>query len=449
MEWYWAGAILMGCVLAGMALGFPVAFTFLLTNIVGTLVFVIRDYSSFSAFIEEVNTKLPQVVDNAPQLITTFTLSPIPMFILMGSLFFYTGLAIRVFDALDKLLGKLPGRLCYLTVAGGSLFSTLTGSTMANTAMLGSLLVPEMQRRGYSKHMSMGPILGTGGLAMIIPPSSLGVLLASIAGVDVGALLIAGLLPGIVLALLYVLAIYLQLKAMPDSAPSYDVEPTSWGEKIRQIVFNILPMGLVVFMVIGFIVLGWATPSESASFGVVGVFILAIANWVLSWDAIKKSLMGTIRVVGMVFFILMNSTVFSQLLSLSGASRGLVSWATGFELAPLIILLMMLVVLILLGMFMDQVSMMLITVPIFYPIATQLGYDPIWFSLIVLMALEMSATTPPFGLLLFIMMGMVRGTTLGQVALAAAPYLLCDAILIGLLIAFPMLGLYLPSLMAN
>lgn len=449
MEWYWAGAILMGCVLAGMALGFPVAFTFLLTNIIGTLVFVIRDYSSVSAFIDEVNTKLPQIVDNAPQLITTFTLSPIPMFILMGSLFFYTGLAIRVFDALDKLLGKLPGRLCYLTVAGGSLFSTLTGSTMANTAMLGSLLVPEMQRRGYSKHMSMGPILGTGGLAMIIPPSSLGVLLASIAGVDVGALLIAGLLPGLLLALLYVLAIYLQLKWKPDSAPSYDVEPTSLVEKLRQIVVNILPMGLVVFMVIGFIVLGWATPSESASFGVVGVFVLAIANWVLTWDAIKKSLMGTIRVVGMVFFILMNSTVFSQLLSLSGASRGLVGWATSFDLAPLVILLMMLVVLILLGMFMDQVSMMLITVPIFYPIATQLGYDPVWFSLIVLMALEMSATTPPFGLLLFIMMGMVRGTTLGQVALAAAPYLLCDAILIGLLIAFPLLGLYLPSLMAN
>lgn len=449
MEWYTAGAILLGCVLGGMALGFPVAFTFLLTNIIGTLVFVVKDYSSLSAFLEEAHLKLPQIVDNAPQLITTFTLSPIPMFILMGSLFFYTGLAIGVFDALDKLMGKLPGRLCYLTVAGGSLFSTLTGSTMANTAMLGSLLVPEMQRRGYSKHMSMGPILGTGGLAMIIPPSSLGVLLASIAGVDVGALLVAGLIPGFVLAGLYILAIYIQLKAMPDSAPSYEVEPSAFAEKIRQIALNILPMGLVVFMVIGFIVLGWATPSESASFGVVGVIILAVAKGALTWDAIKKSLMGTIRVVGMVFFILMNSTVFSQLLSLTGASKGLVEWTTSFQLAPLVILLAMLVVLILLGMFMDQVSMMLITVPIFYPIATSLGYDPIWFSLIVLMALEMSATTPPFGLLLFIMMGMVRGTTLGQVAIAAAPYLLCDLILIGLLIAFPAMGLFLPSLMAN
>ena len=449
LEWYWAGTILLGCVITGMCLGIPVAFTFLITNIIGTCVFVVRGYSSIGEFFTGALRQIPQVVDNSPQLIMSFTLSPIPMFVLMGSLFFHTGLALRVFDALDKLLGRLPGRLCYLTVAGGSLFSTLTGSTMANTAMLGSLLVPEMQRRGYNKQMSMGPILGTGGLAMIIPPSSLGVLLASIAGVDVGSLLVAGILPGFVLAGLYAGMIALQLAINPDGAPSYDVEKTSWQEKVRQIVVNVLPMGLIVFMVIGFIVLGWATPSESASFGVVGVIVLALAFRKLTWESCKTSLIGTIRVVGMVFFILMNSTVFSQLLSLSGASRGLVQWATAFDIPPVAILSVMFLVLIMLGMFMDPVSMMLITVPIFYPIAIQLGYDPVWFSLIVLMALEMSATTPPFGLLLFIMMGMVKGTTLGQVALAAAPFLLCDLILVVILLIVPDLALFLPSLMGD
>mgnify|MGYP003388901377 FL=1 len=436
MEWYESGGLLLGCVVAGMALGFPVAFTFMITNVIGIFVFS----GGWPV--------LPQIADNATNLITSFTLSPIPMFILMGSLFFHTGLAIRVFDALDKLLGKIPGRLCYLTVIGGSLFSTLTGSTMANTAMLGSLLVPEMTRRGYSKKMSMGPILGTGGLAMIIPPSSLGVLLASIAQVDVGRLLIAGLLPGLMLATLYALMITFLLWKNPESAPSYDVEPSSLGEKIYQICVNILPMGLVVFMVIGFIVLGWATPSESASFGVVGVVILAVARRVFTWVAFKTSLQGTIRVAGMVFFILMNSTVFSQLLSMSGASRGLVGWATGFEVAPLLILTAMFLVLIMLGMFMDQVSMMLITVPIFYPLAISLGYDPIWFSLIVLMSLEMAATTPPFGLLLFIMLGMVKETTLGEVA-AALPYLFCDLVLIIILVIVPGVGLWLPSLMGT
>ena len=437
MEWYEAGAVLLGLVVAGMALGFPVAFTFMIVNVIGIFVF------SGGWPI------LPQIADNATNLITSFTLSPIPMFILMGSLFFHTGIAIKVFDALDKLLGRIPGRLCFLTVIGGSLFSTLTGSTMANTAMLGSLLVPEMTRRGYSKKMSMGPILGTGGLAMIIPPSSLAVLLASIAQVDVGKLLIAGLLPGFLLAGLYGGLIALQLWIDPESAPSYPVEPSSWSEKVYQICVNILPMGFVVFLVIGFIVLGWATPSESASFGVVGVILLAALRRVFTWKAFTTSLIATIRVAGMVFFILMNSTVFSQLLAISGASRGLVNWATGFDVPALVILSFMFLVLILLGMFMDQVSMMLITVPIFYPLAGQLGYDLIWFSVIVLMSLEMSATTPPFGLLLFIMLGMVKGTTLFEVAWAAAPFLLCDLILVLLLVAAPGIALYLPNLMGS
>jgi tripartite ATP-independent transporter DctM subunit len=427
MEWYEAGTVLLGCVVAGMALGIPVAFTFMLTNIIGIFVFS----AGWPVLI--------QIVDDSTNLITSFTLTPIPMFILMGSLFFHTGLAIRVFDALDTLLGRLPGRLCFLTVAGGSLFSTLTGSTMANTAMLGSLLVPEMTRRGYSRRMSMGPILGTGGLAMIIPPSSLGVLLASIAGIDVGRLLIAGLLPGLVLACFYAAMIFLQLWLDPESAPTYEVERTTWKEKLYQICTNILPMGLVVFMVIGFIVLGWATPSESASFGVLGVVILALLRRVFTFKAFSTSLIQTVRTAGMVFLILMNSTVFSQLLSLSGASRGLVDWATGFDVPSLVILASMFAVLILLGMFMDQVSMMLISVPIFFPLAGQLGYDLIW----------LSATTPPFGLLLFIMIGMVKGTTLYEVSVAAAPFLLCDLILVMILVAVPGLALYLPSLMGT
>ena len=436
MEWYEAGGLLIGSVVCLMAIGVPVAITFMITNVIGIFVFS----NGWNGLI--------QIVDNSTSLITTFTLAPIPMFILMGSLFFHTGLAIKVFDALDKLLGRIPGRLCYLTVIGGSLFSTLTGSTMANTAMLGSLLVPEMRRRGYNGRMSMGPILGTGGLAMIIPPSSLGVLLASIANVDVGMLLVAGLLPGFLLAGLYAGMITLQLKINPEAAPSYDVEPTSFQEKMYQICVNILPMGLVVFMVIGFIVFGWATPSESASFGVLGVVILAIAFRKFTWASFRTSLMGTVRTAGMVFFILMNSTVFSKLLALSGASQGMLDFAVSFDVGPYVILTIMFCVLLVLGMFMDPVSMMLITVPIFYPLSASLGFDLIWFSLIVLIALEMSQTTPPFGLLLFIMLGMApRGTTLIEVASAAAPFLLCDLILVLLMVAFPMLALYLPSLM--
>jgi len=436
MEWYWAFTLLVGMVVFLMMCGMPVAITFITTNIVGTLIFI----GGLSG--------LATAVDNSTALITTFTLGPVPMFIMMGSLFFHTGLAIRVFDGLDALFGQVPGRLCYLTVTGGAMFSTLTGSSMANTAMLGSLMVPEMQRRGYNWRMSMGPILGTGGLAMIIPPSSLGVLLASIAEIDVGRLLIAGLLPGIVLAVLYAGMIYLQVRLKPDSAPVYDVEPTTAKQKLVLICTNILPMSLVVFMVIGFILLGIATPTEAAAFGVLGVIILATAFRALTWRAIRTALESTIKVSGMVFFILMSSTVFSQLLAYSGASSGMLNWATSFEVSRLVVLLVMFIVLIVLGMFMDGVSMMLITVPIFFPLAHSLGFDLIWFGLFVLITLEMAGTTPPFGLLLYVMLGVApRGTSLFQVANAAFPFLICDTILILLLVKYPEVALYLPSLM--
>ena len=436
MEWYWAFALLVGMVITLMMLGVPVALTFITVNIIGVLIFIGG------------SSGLPMVVDNSTALITTFTLGPVPMFIMMGALFFHTGLAIRVFDGLDVLFGQFRGRLCYLTVAGGAMFSTLTGSSMANTAMLGSLMVPEMRRRGYNQRMSMGPILGTGGLAMIIPPSSLGVLLASIANIDVGRLLIAGLLPGIVLAVLYAAMIFLQIRINPEAAPVYDVEPTTLKQKMVMLCVNILPMNLVVFMVIGFILLGVTTPTEAAAFGVLGVIILAAAFRVLTWRSIRTALEATVKVAGMVFFILMSSTVFSQLLAYSGAGSGMLKWATGFDLAPLVVLGVMFVVLIVLGMFMDGVSMMLITVPIFFPLAESLGFDLIWFGLFVLITLEMAGTTPPFGLLLYVMLGVApRGTTLMQVASAAFPFLICDAILILILIKFPGVALYLPSLM--
>lgn len=436
MEWYWALATLIGMVIFFMALGVPVAFTFIITNIIGVIIF----YGSTSGWI--------QIADNSTQLITRFTLGPVPMFIMMGALFFHTGLAIRVFDGLDVLFGKLPGRLCFLTVAGGSLFSTLTGSSMANTAMLGSLMVPEMQKRGYNWQMSMGPILGTGGLAMIIPPSALGVLLASVASIDVGKLLIAGFIPGFLLAGLYSIMILIQLKMNPDSAPAYDVEMPSIGERIKLVCINILPMGIIVFMVVGFIILGWATPTEAAAFGVFGVIIVATGFRVLTFTAIKTAVEATVKVGAMVFFIIMSSTVFSQLLAFSGASAGLLKWAISFEISKYWILLLMFFILIALGMFMDATSMMLITVPIFFPLAEQLGFDLIWFGLFVLMTFEMAGTTPPFGLLLYVMLGVApKGTTLYQVAASAFPFLVCDAILILMMVQWPQIALWLPSFM--
>jgi len=334
-----------------------------------------------------------------------------------------------------------------MAVVGGTIFAALSGSSISTTAMMGTSMVPEMTSRGYKKHMAMGPILGSGSLAILIPPSALVVLLGSLAFIDIGALLIGGILPGLCLALLYTITIYILIKIDPSSAPQYDVDEVSFFEKLKLTSIYILPLGLVFFLVVGFIVLGIATPSESAAFGVLGVFILAVLFRCMSWEALKKSIEGTLVVTVMVLMILLASSTFSQIMAFSGASSELVEWATSFELAPIVMLLAMFAVLLVLGMFVDQISQMMLTIPLFLPLAKSLGFDPIWFGIIIILALEISTVTPPFGLLLFVMMGVAPpNTTFGEVVVAGLPYIFCAFVMLALLVIFPEIVLFLPSL---
>jgi tripartite ATP-independent transporter DctM subunit len=250
-----------------------------------------------------------------------------------------------------------------------------------------------------------------------------------------------------VLAVLYCTTIWLQAKRDPASAPVYESEPVPRAEKIKLVCQNILPLGLVIFCVVGFIILGIATPSESAAFGALSVVLLAAAYRCLSLVAIQKSLASTVSVTAMVFLLVISSSVFGQLMAFAGTSEVVVDWAIGIESSTVVKLLLMFATLLLLGMFMDQISILLITIPIFFPLAASLGYDAVWFGIVVLLAMEMSLTTPPFGLLLFLMQGVApRGTTLGMVAWAAIPYLACDLVLLLLLLALPALALFLPGL---
>ncbi|MDQ2091805.1 TRAP transporter large permease [Marimonas arenosa] len=435
MEWYEALALLLGTIIFLMAIGMPVALAFLAANIIGAWVFMGGERG------------VAQLLNNGLGALTKYALVPIPLFLLMGEIFFHTGLGGRMFNAIDKLLGRLPGRLSYVTVLGGTAFSTLSGSSMGSTALLGSLMVPEMSRRGYQSHMSIGPILGTGGLAIIIPPSALAVLLATLAQIDVAALLIAGVVPGLILASFYIATIWLQTRMNPDAAPAYDVEPMSLGRKLGLLVTEVVPMVGVMVVIIVLMIRGFVTPSEAAAFGALGVLILAALFRCLTWESMRKSVVGALRVTLMAYLIVFGSATFSQLLAFSGASRGLVNWATSFDLAPLAMLGVMFAVLLLLGMFMEQISIMLLTVPIFFPLANTLGFDPIWFGLIMLLSLEISFTTPPFGLLLFVMKGVAPpGTTMREIYTSAFPFIGCSLLLVALLVAFPQLALWLPSL---
>jgi tripartite ATP-independent transporter DctM subunit len=435
MEWYWTLGLLLTIFIGLLVFGIPVALSFLATNTLGWL--VVSKWDPLA---------LLQIVDNISSMVSRFTLGPIPLFILMGSIFFNTNLATRVFNTIDILLGRLPGRLSFLTLFGGTSFSTLIGSSIANTAMLGTLMLPEMRKRGYNKQMSLGPILGTGGLAIIIPPSAMAVLLASIADIDVGAFLIAGIIPGFVLATLYMLMIALQIYINPDSAPSYNVERIGLTYKIKLVLVNILPMFILIFSIIGVIITGIATPTESAAIGVLTTVILAICYNNFSFTRLQSGLSNSVKVSGAIFFILMNSAVFSQLLSFSGASKGLMTFALGFDLGPYAILILMIVLLLVIGMFMDSSSIMLVSIPIMFPIAQAIGIDLLLFAMIMLITIEMAGITPPFGVVLYTLMGTVKDVQLGELVKAASPFLLCDFVLIVLLIVFPGLALWLPSL---
>ena len=434
MEWFEALAVLLGVILVLMAIGMPVALAFLAANILGAWVFMGGERG------------VSQLLNNGFGSLTKYALMPIPLFLLMGEIFFYTGLGGRMFNAIDKLLGKLPGRLSYVTVLGGTAFSTLSGSSMGSTALLGSLMVPEMSRRGYKSYMSIGPILGTGGLAIIIPPSALAVLLATLAQIDVAALLLAGVIPGLILAGFYLATIWLQTKIDPNAAPAYEVQSMSLAEKIVLLFREVLPMVGIMVVIIILMIEGFVTPSEAAAFGALGVLLLAAIFKCLTLDALRKSITGALRVTLMAYLIVFGSATFSQLLAFSGASRGLVKRATSFDLAPLAMLMIMFAVLLLLGMFMEQISIMLLTVPIFFPLAQSLGFDLVWFALIMLLSLEISFTTPPFGLLLFVMKGVApSGTTMREIYTSAFPFIGCSLVLVALLIAFPNLALWLPS----
>ncbi len=466
MEWYWTLLLLLGSILALMFIGLPVGIAFIVVNTVAAF-FLFGRFGSFDA---NMFAGITQLTDNAFANITIFAIVPIPMFLLMGEMFFHTGLANRMFNAVERLMGRVPARLSYVTVAGGTAFATLSGSSMGSTALLGTLMIPEMSKRGYKKHMSIGPILGTGGLAMLIPPSALAVLLGTLAELDIGKLLIAGVIPGLLLALFYTILIFVLATRDPNAAPAYDVEFTSWGTRIRLLLLDILPMISVIFMVILLIMFGIATPSESASYGSLGVMFLAILYLFIvplvqgDMDAVRKflpffgkalwqSLWGAGRVTVIALFILFGSSLFSNVLAASQASLRLIEWVTSFDVSALTLLLLMFGVLLVLGMFMDQLAMMLLTVPIFFPVVQGVDFGMatemklIWFGVIMLLAMEISFTTPPFGLLLFVMQGVAPpGTRFSEICLAALPFMGCAILLVALIVMFPAIAIWLPFL---
>jgi tripartite ATP-independent transporter DctM subunit len=290
--------------------------------------------------------------------------------------------------------------------------------------------------------------MASGTLAAMIPPSALGVLLGVVGDISIGRTLIAIIIPGLLMALVYAAYIVIRCKLQPSLAPGYQVGRVPVREKLTSAARNIVPVGAILFLVNGVIFLGIATPSEAAATGALGCFALAAAQKTLNWQVVKKSAFGTVRVAGMILMILVGATLFSRVMAASGGTQGLVEFVIGLDLPPIIILIFMQVVVLFLGCLMEAVSIMMITVPLFMPIINALGFDPVWFAVMMLICLEVGPISPPFGLVLFVMKGVAPpDTTMGDIFKAAIPFCICDVVALALVTAFPAIALWLPNVM--
>ena len=439
MSWQAAAWLMLGGSTALLFLGLPVAFSFLVINLVGALLFLGGEAG------------LVQLARNSVGSVASFSLTPIPLFILMGEVLFHTGLAVKVIDGVERLIRQVPGRLAVVAVVAGTVFSAISGSTIATTALLGSLMLPTMLDRGYDKKFAMGPIIGIGGVDMLIPPSALAVLLGSLAGISISGLLIGGIVPGLILSVLFVGYIILRAHLDPSLAPEEKLEDGPGGLKRWAPFFiHVLPLVSIFGMVVGAMTAGWATPTEAAALGAAGTIVAAMLYRSLTWDALMKALIGTVAVSGTILFIIIGATTFAQVLSFSGATNGIVNLVSAQGLSATVLILGMMAILLFLGCFVDQVSMMLITLPFFMPLVQKLGVDPVWFGVLFLICMQLGLLTPPFGLLLFTMKGVAPpGVAMNDVFRAAMPYVWFGLLVLLLVFLVPPLATFLPRLLGS
>ena len=434
MTWWQSLLGLFGLLSLLLLVGLPAGFAFLAINLVGAIVFLGGEAG------------LMQVVRNGIDSLTNFSLTPIPFFILMGEVLFHTGLAMKAIDAFDRAIRGVPGRLAVVAIVAGTEFSAIYGSTVATTALLGGLLLPEMLKRGYHPRMAMGPIIAIGGVDMLVPPSALTVLLGSLAGISISGLLIAGVVPGFLMAAMFLGWIIWTARSRPDWAPSFEREELHGWARWRPLVVNVTPLVLIFLLVIVAMSAGWATPTESAALGALSTVLVCLVYRSLSWRSLVKAIAGTTAISGVILFIILGATTFSQILSFSGATNGLVGMVQQAALPTWAVLGGMIAILLLLGCFVDQVSMMLITLPFFMPLVQHFGWDPLWFGVLYLICMQMGLLTPPFGLLLFTMRSVApREIPTREIFASVMPYLLMGLLMIGLVLVFPPVATALPG----
>lgn len=410
----------------------PLAFAMAMVGIVG--VGVTRGWTP--AFASAV-----QVVEETG---FAYTLSVIPLFVLMGNFVARAGLAHELFHAAHAFVGHRRGGLAHATVAACAGFGAICGSSIATAATMSKVAYPSMQKLGYSDAMSTGVIASAGTLGIMIPPSTIMVIYGIITETNIGQLFAAGVIPGIMTALLMMLAIVLMSAHDPEHAPAG--QKSTWAERWLALrgIWGVL---LLVVVVLGGIYGGFFTATEGAGMGASGAFLFALARGRLNWRVLYEVLVESARTTAMLFALLISATIFANFVNFTSLPGDLRNWITGMGLSPVMVVTLMMGVYVLLGTVMEELTMVLLTIPLFFPVVVQLGFDPVWFGVLIVMVIQIGLVSPPVGMNLFVVNALLPRVGLNNIFRGVWPLVLTMVIALGLLIAFPPLSLWLPSLM--
>jgi tripartite ATP-independent transporter DctM subunit len=428
-----AGTIGTFCVFLLLFLGMPIAFALMLVGFAGV------------GYLASVGAALPVVARTVYETTSYYPYTVIPLFIVMGGFAFTSGMTQDLYAAFDKWLRRLPGGLGVATIAACAGFAAVSGSSVATAAAMGTVAFPEMKRFSYHPRLATGCIAAGGTLGFLIPPSIGFVVYGMLTEQSIGKLLVAGVVPGVLLALSFIIIVILMVKLNPALAP-ISPEPVTRKEKISSLL-KIWEPAVLFLLVMGGIYAGFFTPTEAGAIGATVLLFVALVKRRLNWANLVGALQESVRISVMVLFLVAGANIFSYFLALSTIPMVVSSWVAAMEVSPYLILTIIILIYLFLGCFLDAISMMVLTMPVIYPVILALGFDPIWFGVIAVLMMEAGLITPPMGLNIFTVAGVAKDVPVETIFRGVAPFLLSIFLVVFMVTLFPRIALFLPEMM--
>jgi tripartite ATP-independent transporter DctM subunit len=378
---------------------------------------------------------------------SSFSFIAVPLFIFMSGILLHSGIGKGLYTAVARWVSFLPGGLAVASIFSCAIFAAISGSSVATAATIGMIAIPEMQRRRYARPLIFGSLAAGGTLGILIPPSVPMIIYGVMTETSIGHLYMAGIIPGVVLAVMFAGFVIGYTLLWPETAPAALEDRGSFLDKLRSL-YEVAPVALLIVVVLGSMYVGIVTPTEAAALGSFVSLLLAAAFRTLSWRALREAFHATIRTTSMVMLIIIFASMFSHVMALIGAPKALFSLVTGLGLPQWALFTVIFGFLLVIAYALEELSVMIILLPILFPLVTGLGFDPVWFGIIMVVWLEIGLITPPVGLNLFVIQNMMRGTTARDVTRGTTPYVVMMILLVVLLFLFPELALWLPRQMA-